>query len=106
MVKSGNCISCHARGEGPRFLAAGTVYQQLDEPDDCYGVKGVVVQLTDAKNKVYKMTSNAAGNFTLRRGGPLAFPIGGMTAPQMTASCAACHTASGANGAPGRVVAP
>ena len=116
MHPGGDCISCHARGEGPRFLAAGTVYQQLDEPNDCYGVKGVVVQVTDAKNKVYKMTSNASGNFNVRRGGPITFPIrvklffngreSAMATPQMTANCAACHTAAGANGAPGRVVAP
>ena len=112
-----NCISCHAQGEGPRFIVAGTVYQQLDEPNDCYGVEGVVVQLTDAKGKVIRLTTNLAGNFAARaRSGSIAFPITAkvlykgnesvMASPQSTGNCAQCHTAKGRNGAPGRIVAP
>ena len=29
-----------------------------------------------------------------------------MATPQSTGNCASCHTAKGANGAPGRIVAP
>jgi hypothetical protein len=112
-----SCIDCHAQGEGPRFIVAGTVFKELTEPDDTYGVKGVVVQLTDAKGKVIRLTTNAAGNFMLRaHGNTIVFPFtakvlfqgreGEMVTPQSTGNCAACHTAHGANGAPGRIVAP
>jgi hypothetical protein len=96
---------------------AGTIYRKLDEPTDCYGVPGVVVELTDAKGQVVTLTSNRAGNFMLRvRGQTLAMPFTArvklkgqqseMGTPQSTGNCASCHTAQGANGAPGRVVAP
>jgi cytochrome c553 len=112
-----SCIDCHAKGEGPKFIVAGTVYQQLTEPDDCYGVEGVVVQLTDSKGMLFKMTSNKAGNFYLRaRGTTIAFPFTAkvifkgkeneMGTPQSTGNCASCHTATGANDAPGRVIIP
>jgi hypothetical protein len=52
-----------------------TVYQKFDEPNDCCGVEGAVVQLTDAKGQVIKLTTNKAGNFFLReRGNSIAFP--------------------------------
>jgi hypothetical protein len=112
-----SCIDCHAKGEGPKFLAAGTVFQALNEPDDCYGVKGVVVQITDAKGQVLAVSTNASGNFFFGgRGTTMTFPItvklisGSKTremgSAQSTGNCAACHTAKGANGAPGRVIAP
>ena len=112
-----SCIDCHALGEGPRFIIAGTVFRQLNEPNDTYGVKGVVVQLTDAKGKVIRLTTNTSGNFMLRaRGNPIAFPFTAkvlfqgreaeMATPQSTGNCAACHTAKGEHGAPGRIVAP
>jgi mono/diheme cytochrome c family protein len=117
MHPGGSCIDCHAQGEGPKFLAAGTVFQALTEPDDCYGVKGVVVQLTDAKGQVLAVTTNASGNFFFGgRGMTITFPItakliaGGttreMSSEQSTGNCALCHTAKGANGAPGRIIAP
>jgi mono/diheme cytochrome c family protein len=112
-----SCIDCHSKGEGPRFLAAGTVFQALTEPDDCYGVKGVVVQITDAKGQVLAVTTNASGNFFFGgRGMSITFPIaaklisGGTTremgSEQSTGNCGTCHTAKGANGAPGRIIAP
>jgi hypothetical protein len=117
MHPGGNCISCHAAGEGPRFVVAGTVYRALNEPTDCYGVQGATVQLTDAKGTVFTMTSNKAGNFMLRaRGKTPAMPftaqvsykgqVNAMGSPQSTGDCAACHTAAGNNGAPGRVIIP
>jgi hypothetical protein len=112
-----SCIDCHSKGEGPRFLAAGTVFQALTELDDCCGVKGVVVQLTDANGQVLAVTTNASGNFFFGgRGTTMAFPITAklisgtrtreMGSEQSTGNCAACHTAKGANGAPGRIIAP
>ena len=117
MHPGGNCIGCHASGEGPRFLAAGTVYTKLDESNDCFGVQGVAVQLTDSRGKVQALQTNRAGNFMLRdRGHRLAMPFTAqvtfkgrsaqMAAPQSIGNCAVCHTAKGANGAPGRVIIP
>ena len=112
-----NCISCHSQGEGPRYLVAGTVFRRINEADDCYGVPGVTVILTDAKGKIIRLATNRAGNFTLReRGNAISFPIHAalqlegkerkMLGPKRIANCAACHTSSGANGAPGRIMAP
>jgi hypothetical protein len=109
-----SCVDCHATGEGPRFTIAGTVYRQLGEPNDCYGAAGVVVQVTDARGKVLRLTTNLAGNFFARAA--VSFPLSakvlfkgresGMATRQQTGNCARCHTAEGANGAPGRIVAP
>jgi len=112
-----DCIGCHSSGEGPRFLIAGTVMNDLKDDTNCYGVEGVTVQITDANGKVNELTTNAAGNFYLEsRGGSLATPFtakvlrGGkekaMTAAQSNGACATCHTAGGANGAPGRILPP
>jgi len=112
-----SCIDCHAKGEGPRFLIAGTVFQSLAEADDVYGVKDVTVQITDAKGKVFKLTTNASGNFFLEaRGNTLTAPftakviVNGkeraMGSPQSSGSCNVCHTAKGVNGAPGRIIVP
>jgi hypothetical protein len=112
-----SCIGCHARGEGPRFQAAGTVYTDIDEKDDYLGVAGVTVQLTDAKGKALKLVTNKAGNFfSGGRDAALAFPVTvklfkgaaerDMGSPAPIGDCAACHTAAGKNGAPGRVMAP
>jgi len=101
--------------QGGAFLVAGTVYQQLKESGDCYGVEGVTVQLTDAKGQVIKLTTNKAGTFSLRaRGATLAMPFKAkvilkdeehaMMSGQSTGNCASCHTAKGANGAPGRII--
>jgi hypothetical protein len=116
-----SCIDCHAQGEGPKFLLAGTVFTQLTEPDDCYGVQGVTVTITDAKKQVITLTSNASGNFFYGGRGPnrdaaVTFPISVkltfkgktrvMESQQSIGTCNACHTAKGENGAPGRIIAP
>ncbi len=112
-----SCIGCHAKGEGPRFVIAGTVFQNISEKDDVYGVPGAVVQITDAKGKVRKLTTNASGNFSLRAwGNTIALPFtakvmykgneNAMGTPQSTGDCAACHTAQGMKGAPGRIIVP
>ena len=117
MYPGRSCIDCHAKGEGPKFVVAGTVYSKLSEPSDCYGVEGVVVQLTDAKGKVIHLTTNRAGNFSVRaRGNAVGFPFAAkvlfkgresrMVTPQSTGNCAVCHTQKGQNGAPGRIIAP
>lgn len=110
-----DCIACHtSRGEGPKLAIAGTVFGKNDDADTCVGKSGISVEITDANGKVATLTTNESGNFTL--GGSLAMPYtarvyyGGkerkMFSPQSTGACNACHTAKGANGAPGRVLIP
>ena len=109
------CIGCHTSGgEGPHFTLAGTVYANLEEPDDCLGVPGVVVTITDAVDHTVTLTSNQAGNFYTSQ--TLTMPIRAqlafdgreamMQASQSTGACASCHTATGSAAAPGRIVAP
>ena len=111
-----SCIVCHSRGEGPRYQVAGTVYAALDQRDDYYGVADVVVQVTDAKGKVAKYATNKAGNFYSGHFSSLKAPFAvkvlgkkgerAMGSPAPSGDCASCHTAAGAEGAPGRVIAP
>jgi len=109
------CIACHARSrEGPSFRVAGTVYPSLHEPDDCNGTSAPTVVVTDASGTAVSLRPNSAGNFTSKAA--LRFPLrvkvtaGGrvreMSGTIASGDCNSCHTQSGANGAPGRVVAP
>ncbi len=111
-----DCIACHAvEDEGPAFLAAGTVYPDYREPDDCYGLDGITVELTGQDGAVLTAVTNAAGNFHFASQ-PLAVPFTArvlyegrerrMLTPQTASDCASCHSAAGSNGAPGRIVAP
>ncbi len=115
-----DCIGCHrsGEGEGPRFAIAGTVMSAVDDVNDCLGVEGVTVEILDNNGVVAAtMQSNAAGNFYARNGlaaNRLPYTArvtsGGrtvaMATPQSDGNCLHCHTQSGANGAPGRIVAP
>lgn len=108
------CIRCHNSGEGPAFNIAGTVYDSSKQNDDCFGSVGATVVLTDAKGKVITMGLVSSGSFyskdsftppytakVVRDGKETK-----MTTPQTNADCNSCHTVTGANGAPGRIVAP
>lgn len=118
MQPGGNCIQCHAEeGEGPLFVLAGTVMNAFDDDTNCNGVEGVTVQITGADGQIVELTSNSAGNFFLRASeGSVAKPYTAkliyegkerpMGTPQSEGACASCHTPEGANGAPGRIVAP
>jgi mono/diheme cytochrome c family protein len=118
-----DCIGCHLEArEGPRLWVAGTVYATGHEPDDCYGVPrsgALVVEITDARGRIYRLPTNKAGNFFLEREDdvPLALPYTArvidaqgnqraMSSAQSVGSCNTCHTTTGAEDAPGRVVAP
>jgi len=120
MHPGGDCVGCHAaRGgrEAPAFTIAGTVMNDLKDDTDCGGIANVIVEVTDAAHNVHTMTTNAAGNFSLRTPEvPLALPftvkltLDGkereMLTPQSDGSCVTCHTPEGKNGAPGRILAP
>jgi len=117
MEPGGDCIGCHSSGEGPSFLAAGTVMNDLHDDTNCGGVAGVTVRITGSDGKVTELTTNATGNFFLEsRGGQIALPFNAevtragittkMLAAQMSGDCNSCHTAKGAMLAFGRIVAP
>jgi hypothetical protein len=112
------CINCHSSGgEGPRFALAGTVYPTAHEPDQCNGasgVAGVAIVVTGADGKTVTLTPNAAGNFSSNA--TVATPYQAkvtymgrerlMVAAQTSGDCNSCHTQSGANAAPGRILLP
>lgn len=106
-----NCLSCH------KFHIAGTIFPTLHEPDKCDGinVSGVSVVITDSKGIVTTlMPSVISGNFhtSATFTPPYTAKVifnGGMRemlTPQTTGACNSCHTAAGANGAPGRIQLP
>jgi hypothetical protein len=116
-----DCVGCHATNGGPDFALAGTIFTNYDEPNDCNGAPSMKIKITDAASPahVYNLESNSAGNFfVLAAGaGSLTYPISvvvtdadgntrAMEEPQMSGACNSCHTSSGANGAPGRVITP
>lgn len=115
------CIACHAtNSEAPKFQIAGTVYPTAHEPDSCLGVaagSGITVVITDANGTVVNLTPNGSGNFYYQpRTARLKMPyhaqvkqgskVRAMSAAQTSGDCNSCHTESGANGAPGRIMSP
>ncbi|NJK32702.1 MAG: hypothetical protein HC927_09985 [Deltaproteobacteria bacterium] len=122
MHPGNDCLDCHqSRGEAEDVVLAGTVYGAMNEADDCFGVEGVRVQITDSQAHVFELVSNSAGNFVLEfEGEPgqveLVPPYSAkliyegrervMATMQTLTSCNSCHTQTGANGAPGRILAP
>lgn len=115
MFPGRDCVGCHEdEGEGPRFAVAGTVYSAPQEPDDCAGVEGVDVVITDADGQGWALTTNRAGNFFLKA--DVAFPIqaevvdGDESAAMQllvdTGRCATCHLPEGRGSANARIVIP
>jgi hypothetical protein len=112
------CITCHTMQGGPAYKVAGTVYPTAHEPNECNGVNGpagpLTVVVTDANNTVTNIPVNAVGNFYSRAAIVAPFHVkvtDGVKTRAMAGSltagdCNSCHTLAGANGAPGRVMAP
>lgn len=117
------CNTCHQSDEDQptRFQVAGTVYPSAHEPTDCLGENGMksrmTVEITDATGKTVSLPVNSSGNFlyTIARK-QLKLPYTAkvtqngreraMSAAQMNGDCNSCHTSSGDNGAPGRIMSP
>jgi hypothetical protein len=105
------CPSCHST-----FQIAGTVYPTANEPTDCDGVPSdnLSVVITDADGNVQTLTVNATGNFYSTQ--KVVFPFHAkvvsqtaerdMLVTQSTGDCNYCHSATGLNGAPGRIMSP
>ncbi len=112
------CISCHASmGEGPRLTIAGTVYPSLNEPDNCNGadgVNGAQIVITQANGKVMTLLPGTSGNFSSESGVAMPYTAKvvymgrerAMITAQTTGDCNSCHTVTGANNAPGRIMLP
>lgn len=111
------CNACHQVMGGPNLRIAGTVYSVLHEPNDCDG-KGppppLTVIVTDKNGKTTSLPVNAAGNFFTQSKilAPYKAKVtDGVKTRAMNGSvtagdCNSCHTVAGANGAPGRIMAP
>ena len=108
------CIACHARGEGPRFAFAGTVYGAgaAREVDGCFGTSSpTLVRITGADGTIVTATTTAAGNFSIRESVALPYRaeiesngvVTAMIATQTSGDCNGCHL-SGAS--QGRILAP
>jgi len=117
------CRDCHVVGGLGLFSLdlGGTVYPTYHEPIDCNGVgtPGVTVVVTDANGKDTSFDVNAAGNFwhsDLLGVAPLAKPFhvkvvsGGkerrMVGALTDGDCNKCHSLTGTNLAPGRILLP
>jgi len=113
-----DCPTCHATNNGPAFWVAGTVYGADGQIDDCGGVSGVEIDVKDATGTVYPLQSNLWGNFYLKQTDAPGFQTPytvslsyngqtrSMTSSQSTQGCNSCHTVTGANAAPGRILEP
>jgi hypothetical protein len=115
------CNACHQVSGGPNLRFAGTVYPTFRENNDCNGVAPpptLTVTVTDSRNREFPMTVNEAGNFFLQSGGgnpprpPFRARVSdgtktrAMSGSVTSGDCNSCHTTLGANGAPGRILAP
>ena len=120
------CVSCHVKNNGPKLAFAGTVYPTAHEPNDCKGVliTGAQVLVTDSTQKTYTANVQSNGDFYMyappKLGGITLVPpytvrltyqgrerdmTGLVTAPT-DGDCNGCHTETGDNGAPGRILLP
>jgi mono/diheme cytochrome c family protein len=121
------CITCHKQQAPSRPLAfAGNVYPTAHEPNDCKGVNvvGAQVIVTDSANKTYTANVQANGGFYMYAaphfGGITLVPpytvrltyqgrerdMTGLVFAPTDGDCNACHTETGTNGAPGRIMLP
>lgn len=106
------CNRCH------RFAIGGTVYPTGHEPLFCNGVsgstEGVSVVVTDKNGVQATLAVNSVGNFYRSFGLTPPYKVK-VTSPKgervmsgaaPDGDCNKCHTASGAQGAPGRITVP
>lgn len=113
------CSACHQQMGGPNLRFGGTVYKTLHDVNDCNGAAPpptITVTITDKNNRTANATVNAAGNFLVQGGPRLMPPYSAkitegaktrvMAGKVTSGDCNSCHTVAGANGAPGRILAP
>jgi hypothetical protein len=116
------CRVCHlAQEPGKAYFFMGTAYSAPHEADLCAAADvatDAVVEILDTSDVVQlTLPINAAGNFrSLRTTANVPVPYkarvkaGGktnaMAGAQTSGDCNSCHTAAGAEGAPGRILLP
>ncbi len=102
-----NCLACHS------FASAGTVFTSLNAPDNTPGAAGYRIKLSDGtvfgtgygtgNSYTYSFPS---GNYTAQVIDPNGNVVNSSAEMSHDASrraCNSCHTATGNNGAPGRI---
>ena len=69
------CITCHTRGEGPRFAFAGTVFGTgaSHEVDNCFGRASATVRVIGADGTTLTTTTGPSGNFSFNQTVPLPY---------------------------------
>jgi hypothetical protein len=113
------CNACHASGEARRFGIAGTVYRTAHEPDDCIGgtlgATSAVVIITPATGPELTLPVGPTGNFYTYQSIAQPFHVRvrnaqdverAMLSSPPSGNCNSCHSWTGSNGAPGRVLSP
>jgi nitrate/TMAO reductase-like tetraheme cytochrome c subunit len=111
------CITCHSTMNGPSLTIAGTVYPTAHEPDLCNGANGsngARVVITGADGATLTLTPGTSGNFNSRTAVKTPFRAKvtymgrerAMSTAQTSGDCNSCHTQSGTNSAPGRILLP
>ena len=111
------CITCHNMGDGPTLTIGGTLYPTAHEPDLCNGTNGANgarVVITGADGRTLTLTPRASGNFNSETQVMLPYRAKvtymgrerAMAAMQTSGDCNSCHTQTGANSAPGRILLP
>ena len=114
MLPGSDCMAagCHGSGATMPFAFAGTIYANRREADDCFGQADAVVIVEDADHVEYVVETNAAGNFFIQAGARYPFraavsynkrTVEMLDVRPEHGSCNGCHTATGLNGAPGRI---
>lgn len=125
MHPGSRCVGCHdEEGEGGAldFAVSGTIHRNLKEADDCFGVGGATVVITDANKTEYSLKTDQAGNFFLLADDAPNFKmpyrakvvyqgrVATMKEEVSKRDCAECHTKEGRKGgdddAPGRILIP
>ena len=119
MTPGAACTDCHQRNEGPALHFAGTVFANATDVDDCLGVGGVTIEILGPDGTVAATeTSRASGNFYMHALAPAIttytarLTYQGRTREMVEPlssdddDCNVCHTATGGQGALGRIVAP
>jgi hypothetical protein len=116
MHPGGACNACHRQGEGPIYSIAGTVYPTAHEYNDCRGstTSGIQVVITAAGGGNFVLGVNSSGNFVSLQSVALPYTAKVaydgrervMASAQQSGDCNSCHTLTGANQAPGRIMLP
>ena len=116
MRPGGMCIDCHSGNGGPDYTFAGTVMGGYNDANECRGVPSVTIEILDASGNVaLTMETNGAGNFsTENRGVEMPYSarvrydgrVREMLTQTYNGDCDDCHSETGSEDAPGRIVLP